>query len=263
MFAMPVNGRLSTVRKDSRPASIREGLEVSLRLLNTDVIDVFQVHHLDADTPIEDTMAELERAVTAGKIRAIGVSNYPAPELRRAHAALPGGLFSTQDSLSLLQAADTLAAARAAGVAFLAYEPLARGLLAGKYLRETGSGSRTPRGIERANKVLREVALPFAQDCGLSLAQLALAWVLAQPGVTAAIAGASSEQQLLENAAAAQARLEEPALARLSEAFGTCGFYWEPQGTLAHRLRARARRWKRAARRRVAAWLGHEPESSG
>jgi aryl-alcohol dehydrogenase-like predicted oxidoreductase len=256
MFEMPVDGGLRMVRKDSRPAGIRASLEASLRDLDTDFIDVYQVHHYDDETPIEDVIGELERALAAGKIRAIGVSNYQVRELRRAQAA-PCRLFSTQSPYSLVQqqaAAEVLAAAHADGLAFLAYEPLARGVLAGKYLaRPPEDSGSTLHGLTQVNAAITSALLPLARERGVTIAQIALAWVLAQPGMTAAIAGASSEKQVAENAAAASIRLEPTIVAAITAAFRGCSL--EERVTLLDRIRRRARRLKQAARRRAAAWF--------
>lgn len=254
MFEMPVDGRLCMVRKDSRPESIRASLETSLRDLATDVIDLYQVHHYDDETPIEDVIGELERAREAGKIRAIGVSNYEVPQLKQAMAAARE-LYSTQSPYSLVQrntAAGVLAVAQETGLKFLAYEPLARGVLAGKYL------SRAPedhglRGLGKVNATIRRVLVPLAQEHGLTLGQLALAWLLAQPGITAAIVGASSEQQVAQNAAAALVKLEPAVVAAIGEAFANHSL--EPHYGLAYRWRRRARRVQQAVRRRLAALL--------
>jgi aryl-alcohol dehydrogenase-like predicted oxidoreductase len=254
MFEMPVDGRLRTVRKDSRPEGIRSSLETSLRNLDTDVIDVYQVHHYDDATPIDDVIGELERAREAGKVRAIGVSNYEVPQLRQAMAAATA-LFSTQSPYSLVQrhtAEEVLAVARQTGLKFLAYEPLAQGVLAGKYL-ERASEDRALRGLPQVNDTIRRVLLPLAKERALTLGQLALAWLLAQPGITAAIAGASSEKQVAENAAAANVKLEPAVVAALGSAFANHTL--EPHFGLAYRMRRRARRLKQAVRRRVAALL--------
>jgi methylglyoxal reductase len=257
MFEMLVDGHPHMVRKDSRPAGIRASLEASLRNLATDAIDLYQVHQYDDATPIEDVMQELERARAAGKIRAIGVSNYPVPALRRAMAAATG-LFSTQSPYSLIQtntAADVLAVAQETGLAFLAYEPLARGVLAGKFLQSApDSAWGTPRGLRRVNEAIESTLLPLARERSMTVAQLALAWLLAQDGVTAAIAGASTEKQLAENAAVARMRLEPQIVAAISQAFR--GRELEPPTSLTHRLRRRAGRLTRAVRRRLAAWRG-------
>lgn len=255
MFEMPVDGRLCMVRKDSRPEGIRASLETSLRDLRTDVIDVYQVHHYDDTTPIDDVIGELERAREAGKVRAIGVSNYEVPQLRRAMTAARG-LFSTQSPYSLVQryaAAGVLAVARETGLAFLAHEPLSQGVLAGKYLERTEEEP-TWRGLPQVNATIRRVLVPLARECNLTLAQLALAWLLAQPGITAAVAGASSEKQMAENAAAAGVRLEPAVVNAIGAAFE--GQRLEPHVGLVHRLRRRARRLQQAVRRRVAALLG-------
>jgi aryl-alcohol dehydrogenase-like predicted oxidoreductase len=255
MFEMPVDGRLCMVRKDSRPAGIRTSLETSLRDLATDFIDVYQVHHYDDATPIEDVVGELERAREAGKIGAIGVSNYEVPQLRHAMAAAAHGLFSTQSPYSLVEThtADVLTLASETGLAFFAYSPLAQGVLAGKYL-ERGPEGRALRGLVQVNAAIRATLQPLARERGLTIAQLALGWLLAQPGISAAIAGASSEQQTVENAAAARVRLEPQVIATISAAFEGCKL--EPHVSLVHRLRRRVRRLTQAARRRIDALVG-------
>jgi aryl-alcohol dehydrogenase-like predicted oxidoreductase len=246
---------LRLVRKDSRPEGIRASLETSLRDLGTDVIDVYQVHHYDDATPIDDVIGELERAREAGKIRALGVSNYEVPQLRHAMTAAHR-LFSTQSPYSLVEthpAAEVLAFARGAGLAFLAYSPLAQGVLAGKYLERAPDGLAL-RGLAQVNAAIIRVLLPLARERNLTVAQVALAWLLAQPGVTAAITGASSEKQLADNAAVATVRFEPSAVETISAAF--TGYTIEPHVGLVHRLRRRARRLKHAVGRRVAALLG-------
>ena len=154
MFEMPVDGRLRMVRKDSRPAGIRARLEASLRDLDTDVIDVYQVHQYDDATPIEDVIGELERALTAGKIRAIGVSNYPIPELRRAQRSL-AHLFSTQSpTASAFRKRRPMCWSRRTRTGLHSWRtsPWHEGVLAGKYLeRPPENTGRTLRGLKQVN----------------------------------------------------------------------------------------------------------------
>lgn len=255
MFEMPVDGRLRMVRKDSRPTGIRASLEASLRDLGTDVVDVYQVHQYDDATPIDDVMGELERARVAGKIRAIGVSNFLTTQLRQAMTAAHP-LFSTQSPYSLVEthtAAEVLAFVRGTGLAFLAYAPLAQGVLAGKYLERARDGP-SLRGLAQVNAAIRRVLMPLARERNLTVGQLALAWSLAQQGITAAIAGASSEAQVTENAAAASVRLEPSAVQAIGAAFKGCKL--EQHVGLANRLQGSARRLTQAVRRRVNALLG-------
>jgi aryl-alcohol dehydrogenase-like predicted oxidoreductase len=255
MFEMCVDGVLRAVRKDSRPAGIREEIEASLKRLRVETIDLLQVHHFDDQVPVDDVMAELDAARAAGKVRAIGVSNYPSTALEHASRVLPGGLFSTQDRLNLLQPdrAGALEFARTTGAAYVAYEPLARGVLAGKYMHAPWDRDRgePPRGLAKVNAVLSGVVLPIARAYDVTLAQIALHWVLAQPGKMAAIAGASSEAQVAENALAANLRLSAAELGRVEAALRDCGFEPDVPPGLVSRLRRRVGRVKGAMRRRL------------
>jgi len=207
-------GREQAVRRNSRPDSLRLEVERSLKRLGVETLDLVQLHQPDPDTPVAETMGALAELRRAGKLRAIGVSNFSAAQLREAQAALGGlPLASNQLDYSLLQRgieAEALPGARAAGIGVLAYSPLARGLLAGAARADTPA----------AVSVAIEAALrPVAAARGATLAQAALAWLLAQPGVTAVIAGASSVGQLERNAAAAALRLHDDELASIRRVF--------------------------------------------
>ncbi|NGO71624.1 aldo/keto reductase [Streptomyces boncukensis] len=227
----PNAGRLS--RKH-----IAESLDASLRRLGLDHVDLYQAHRYDADTPLEETVAAFADAVRAGKAHYIGVSEWPAERIRQAarlarEAGVP--LIANQAQYSALWRvieAEVLPASREAGVGQLAWMPLAGGALTGKYRagRRPAAGSRagaTPGGAKSIGrwdylneKVLAAVAdlEPLAAGAGLTLPQLALAWVLRAPGVSAAVMGASRPEQLRENAEAVDAVLDDELLRRIDAA---------------------------------------------
>jgi aryl-alcohol dehydrogenase-like predicted oxidoreductase len=232
MFAMTVNGKQCLVRKDSRPVSIATGIDESLRRLRIETIDLMQIHQLDVLTPLDDTMEALLAARAAGKIRAIGVSNFPLPQLRHAWKLLGGSLYSTQEQFHMLDAKNSTPLrnfTREAGMAFLAFSPLAQGVLSGKYSgtnRPTDwrSGSRflRPKALAEVNAVLEEHARPLAVAHDADISTVSLAWALAQPGVTHVIVGASSEEQCKHNAAAMSLQLPTAMADRLGRAMASC-----------------------------------------
>jgi aryl-alcohol dehydrogenase-like predicted oxidoreductase len=226
------DGTALVVRRDSRPESVLLEIERSLERLRASPIDVVQLHHRDRRTPIGETMAALREAVRGGSVRAVGVSNFSPAEVEEAKAALGDvPLASVQEELSLVARGaigTTLAAARKHGLGFLAYSPLGRGLLGGGYGPERALAQgdwrrelplfsdRSRAAIARA---LEEVVRPIARRYGTSPPAIALAWALAQNGVTAVIAGASSEEQARENAKAGALRLDASEMSRVDAAF--------------------------------------------
>jgi myo-inositol catabolism protein IolS len=219
-----------------RRDQIVEACDRSLRNLGTDVIDLYQIHW-PAGTfgservPLAESMEALVRLREAGKIRAIGVSNFDSDQLREACAL--GPVDSLQPPYSLLwrhAERELLPLCRAHGVAVLAYSPLAQGLLTGKlgpdHRLEEGDNRRDNRLFQpplraRAHAVV-EAMRPLAAARGITLGQLALAWVAGQPG-TGAIAGARTPAQVRENAAAGELILEPELRARLDELGATLG----------------------------------------
>jgi myo-inositol catabolism protein IolS len=211
-----------------RRDQVVQACERSLRNLCTDVIDLYQIHW-PAGTfgservPLEESMEALVRLREQGKIRAIGVSNFDLSQLRQACAL--GPVDSLQPPYSLLwrhAERELLPWCRANGVAVLAYSPLAQGLLTGKigpdHPLEEGDNRRDNRLFQpplraRAHALV-EAMRPLAAARGITLAQLALAWVAGQPG-TAAIAGARTPAQARENAAAGAVILEPELRAKL------------------------------------------------
>ncbi len=259
LFEANVAGALRTFRVNGLPASVREEVHASLRRLGSDCLDVVQLHQYDATVPLEDTLGELDSLRREGKLKAIGVSNFPLPALRRAaHFLAAGGragLFSTQDEYSALErrTEPSLAFAREHGVQFWAYSPLAGGVLAGRYLPRGGALPPLPRdhrsdspifdpqNLERINAVLSSVAEPLARSKGATLSQLALAWLLRRAGVSSAVIGGSSEEQVRENAGSAGVELAPDELIELDRAFAAVAPR-PKESSLFDRLKDKARR---------------------
>jgi aryl-alcohol dehydrogenase-like predicted oxidoreductase len=212
-------GHVHRVRKDSRPASLLREVTASCRRLGTDRLDLVQIHQPDEDTPIAQSIEALSSLQQAGVIRSFGVSNYAPAQLTQAIAAAgPGRLASLQSEYSLLERwaeRELLPSCQRHGLAFLAYTPLAKGALAGGATAQRQGEPRSIRG-SRYDTLTARVALRYLLDRPLrelahahhaSCAQVALAWLLAQPGVTAVIVGASSVDQARDVAKASELRL--------------------------------------------------------
>ena len=209
--------------------SIRYEVEQSLRRLGTDHIDLYQTHWQDPTTPIEETMGALLDLQREGKIRAIGVSNATVEEIRRYQRL--GPVDSDQERYSLLDRgleAELLPYCQEQGIAVLAYSPLAHGLLSGKIGPERqfqGDDLRrkdprySPENRARVAAML-ESARTAAERRGATLAQIVLAWTIARPGVTHALAGARNPAQAVENARAADIALSEEEFSAIDRAFG-------------------------------------------
>lgn len=214
----------------SRKYLIRS-LEQSLGRLNTDYVDVFYHHRADPHTPLEETMQALVDITRSGKALYVGISNYPADLARRAHDLLASEgvrLLLHQPRYSLFDRTpeDTLfPLLRALNVGSAVFSPLAQGLLTGKYLDGTApAGSRATRSQFLDDSALTEDYLrrihgiaAIAEEAGLSVAQLAVAWVLRDPVVTTAIIGASRTSQIDDAVTACAAELSGDLLARLEE----------------------------------------------
>jgi aryl-alcohol dehydrogenase-like predicted oxidoreductase len=210
------------------PESIRLEVERSLRRLATDRIDLYQTHWQDPGTPIADTMGTLLDLMKEGKIRAIGVSNIALNELEEYRRS--GPVHTDQERYSLLDREHETALipyCRDHSIAVLAYSPLANGLLTGKIGpdRQFAPGDLrrdNPRfSVESRMRIAQalERLRPIAEHHGLTMGQLALAWTVAQPGVTHALAGARNTQQARENARAAEVELSLDELREIGRAF--------------------------------------------
>ena len=205
--------------RGARPEYVRKALHASLDRLRTDYVDLYQQHVPDPDVPIAETLGTLDALVKAGKVREIGCSNFSAEQIREARKASdarPGSarFVSVQNEYSLLHREpedEVLPECERQGLAFLPFFPLMSGLLTGKYRQ----GQPIPQDTrvakyERYNKLLTEENLDkvealadFAESRGRTLLELAFSWLLAHRVVVSVIAGATSAEQVRNNAAAA------------------------------------------------------------
>ncbi|MDO5701085.1 MAG: aldo/keto reductase family protein [Bowdeniella nasicola] len=218
---------------------ILESINGSLRRLGTDYVDVYQAHRYDKTVPLEETMQAFADVVSAGKALYIGVSEWTADQITRGHAIareLGFQLVSNQPEYSMLTRiieAEVVPTCRRLGVSQVVWSPLAQGVLTGKYLPhlsppegsratdEAGGAASIRPWLEQEDTLLAVQKLnPIAADLGLTMAQLALAWVLANDNVSAAIIGASRPEQVSDNAKASGVRLEGDVLAAIDEALG-------------------------------------------
>ncbi|MEG9248487.1 aldo/keto reductase [Arthrobacter sp. Soc17.1.1.1] len=205
--------------------------EASLRRLGTDWIDLYQYHAPDTLTPVEETLAALDDLVTSGKVRYLGHSNFAGWQLAEAEfTARSGGytpFISAQNPYSLLDRRlerEVVPAAEAYGLGILPYFPLANGLLTGKYRRnEVPAGSRLTHSrknvLETADWDQLEAFSAFARERDLTEVQVAFSWLAAQPSVGSVIAGATSPEQVRQNAAAAAWSPSDEDLAELDRIF--------------------------------------------
>jgi aryl-alcohol dehydrogenase-like predicted oxidoreductase len=218
-------------KEGARPEYVREALDASLKRLQTDVIDLYQIHRPDPNTPIAETMQALDDAVKAGKVREIGCSNFSVEQMEAARAtAGPHHFASVQNEYSLMKRdaeADVLPECARIGVAFLPYFPLANGLLTGKYRRGASfpESSRAkdgfgPKVFNDANLDRTEVLAAFANSRGHSLLELAFSWLASRPEISSVIAGARSVEQVRANSLAASWKLTSSDLAELDRILG-------------------------------------------
>lgn len=184
-------------RMDNRPEAIRADVEASLRRLGRDHVDLVHIHDVDHDTPIEESWGELQRLREEGKIRWAGLSNHTAELVERAHAVAP--VTSCQEQLSLLAGPDdpaVLDVARRLGIGLLCWAPLASGFLTDCFDLEAldpDDFRRRSRLAARGEEI--EALRAEAAARGRTLRRHAVAWVLEQPGVTAAIVGPRTEAE--------------------------------------------------------------------
>ena len=220
---------------------IFESCHASLRRLGTDYVDVYYAHRFDETAPLEETMLAFADLVRQGKVLYVGVSEWTAEQISRGaelarEFRVP--LVASQPQYSMLWRVieeEVIPAAQREGMGQVVWSPLAQGVLSGKYLPgETvpdGSRAADPAGKgfmdALAARWMREDALtavrdlrPVAEEAGLSMPQLAVAWVLQNPGVSAAIVGASRPEQVRENAAASGVRLTDETMRRIDGVLG-------------------------------------------
>jgi 1-deoxyxylulose-5-phosphate synthase len=214
--------------KGSR-AYIMKAVEGSLTRLRTDRIDLYQLHTPDPETSIGETLQALGDLIHDGKVRFIGHSNLSAEQIREAETvARELGLprfVSAQNEYSLLTRgveADVLPAVRDLGIGFLPYFPLYNGLLTGKYTRNGGDGRLTrqkPEVLESVDWDLMDRYAALCADAGVTMLQATFAWLLAQPGVSSVIAGATRPEQVEANAQAGRTVLGDDVVAAISALF--------------------------------------------
>ena len=213
---------------------ILESIDGSLRRLQTDYVDLYQAHRYDYATPLEETMQAFADVVRAGKALYIGVSEWKASEIRAAAGLakeLGVALISSQPQYSMIWRvieAEVVPACEELGLGQIVWSPVAQGVLSGKYLpgQPVPSGSRAtdPTGGNFIQRLLTDDLLgrvqqlkPLADQAGLTLAQLAVAWVLQNRNVSAAIIGASRPEQVAENVKAAGVALEAELLKQIDD----------------------------------------------
>ena len=209
---------------DSSPASIRTGVEGSLRRLGTDYIDLYYQHRLDRETPIEDTIGAVAELVAAGKVRHIGLSEVGVDAIRRAHAAHSITALQSEYSLWTRDPEDgVLGVLRELGIGFVAYSPLGRGFLTGairssQELPDSDYRKTNPRFFDenfQHNLKSADELRDISADVGATPAQVALAWVLAKGSDIVPIPGTKRVARLEENVAADTVELTSDQLARL------------------------------------------------
>jgi aryl-alcohol dehydrogenase-like predicted oxidoreductase len=209
------------------PAYVKEACDASLKRLNTNTIDLFYLHRVDPNTPIEETVGAMGELVAAGKVRYIGLSEAAPETLRRAHATHPVAALQTEYSLFTreVETDGVLDTARDLGIAFVAYSPLGRGFLTGgiKSADDFGAGDsrkNQPRFTGdnlAANLRLAAAAVAIAERKGCTPAQLALAWLMQKDGVIP-IPGTKSVKHLNDDAGAGVVTLSAAELAALDAA---------------------------------------------
>jgi aryl-alcohol dehydrogenase-like predicted oxidoreductase len=218
-------GDLSTIGPlDGSAEHVRSSIEGSLQRLGTDHVDLYYQHRVDPNVPIEETVGAMAELVEQGKVRHIGLSEAAPETIRRAHAVHPITAVQTEYSLWTRDPeAEILPTCRELGIGFVPYSPLGRGFLSGRFtspdeLDENDFRRHGPRftgdNLDANLKLAAKVA-EIAQEKGITPAQLALAWVLAQGEYLVPIPGTKRRKYLEENAAAADVQLTEADLARI------------------------------------------------
>jgi aryl-alcohol dehydrogenase-like predicted oxidoreductase len=215
-----------------------EGIDGSLRRLQMDYVDLYQAHRYDVFTPLEETMQAFADIVRAGKALYIGVSEWTADQIRAGHdlaQQLGISLVSSQPQYSMLWRViepEVVPTCRELGIGQIVWSPIAQGVLSGKYKpgQDAPAGSRATDEKGGANMIKRWLSddvltrvqdlSPIANDLGLTMAQLAVAWVLQNDNVSAALVGASRPEQVAENVKAAGVSIPHDAMKRIDEALG-------------------------------------------
>ena len=220
-------------------------IDLSLGRLRVEYVDLYQCHRYDAATPLEETMEALTEVVRAGKARYLGFSEWTAPQIKAALDLVPSveKFVSSQPQYSILwrvPEAEVIPLCRENGISQIVWSPLAQGVLTGKYKpgapppsdsRMASQGMGWAMDRFRSDELLAAVQRlqPIAEGLGITMAQLALAWVLREPNVASAIVGASRPEQVDDNATASGIELDDATLAAIDEAVGEFAVY-DPAG---------------------------------
>ena len=216
---------------------IMEAIDGSLRRLRTDYVDLYQAHRFDFETPLEETMVAFADIVRAGKALYIGVSEWTAEQINQA-AVLAHELnvpfVSNQPQYSMLWRvieAEVIPACTQLGMGQIVWSPMAQGVLSGKYLPgqppPPGSRATSESGAQFIARFMNDDVLtlvqqlrPIAQEAGLTMPQLAVAWVLQNPNISSAIVGATKPEQVHDNVKASGIKLDAAIMKRIDEALG-------------------------------------------
>jgi aryl-alcohol dehydrogenase-like predicted oxidoreductase len=233
VVATKVYGEMPNGDRGLSREQVLKQIDDSLGRLQLDHVDLYQCHSWDEDVPVEETLGALTEVVDAGKARFVGVSNWSGEQIRDAvELARERGfakIVSSQPEYSLLEREpekDVIPASRENGVSQIVYSPLAQGVLSGKY-RAGQSAHEGTRAAARSqwmeffdDDVLERVQRlrPIADGLGLTMVQLALAWILREPNVASAIVGASRPEQIRDNAAASGVGLDDETVAAIEAA---------------------------------------------
>jgi len=208
-----------------RPEEVHAACDASLERLRTDAIDLYQLHWPDeTGVPLEDTWGAMAGLVEAGKVRAIGASNFDRPMLEACEAIRHVDSLQQEFSMLVLDDRELIAWCGEQGIGVVTYSPLGVGFLTGRYSREEAAqiddwraGEDGWTAPDRLDQIFRIVdgLRPIAERLGCTMGQLALTWNIAQPGVTAAIAGSRSAHHVAENAAAGDLAADDGTLAEI------------------------------------------------
>lgn len=216
---------------DGRPENARRACEASLKRLSVETIDLYYVHWLDPQVPIEDSVGAIGRLVEEGKVRAVGVSNATAEELRRADATHPIAALQAPYSILVRKAeAELIPTCRALGVTFVAYRPLGSGTVGGTFY-PSRSERNSPPDLAQRNRELTLARLKPLRDMaaakGVPAPQIALAWLLAKDDLIVPIPGTRRRRWLEENSASIHIRLNAADMAQLDSTYAPEAPYYK------------------------------------
>jgi 1-deoxyxylulose-5-phosphate synthase len=233
VLATKVYFPMSDTDRGLSAAQIHKQIDASLERLKTDHVDLYQCHRFDPDTPLQETMQALTEVVEAGKARHVGFSEWPVEQIERSLALADAARWvSSQPQYSMLWRAperEVIPLCEREGISQIVWSPLGQGVLTGKYRpgepppSDSRAGSESMSGF--MDRLMQPAVLeaadrlrPVAEQAGVTMPQLALAWVLRQPNVASAIVGASRPEQVHANASASGLTLDEQTLAAIDTA---------------------------------------------